>query len=194
MLVFAFSAHSTFPEHRSSLANPQHFPRVIGLTYLVLSVWKSAFGIVAWIAYGDLTKEVITANLPTVPSKITNAAIALNTWLSLPLVVVIFFRILDALRGAKSTKMVAWTQRTLGLVFCAAVAGVVPHFALLLGLFGALTGTLLTFLFPVIFYLKLGGERLGMGRKIGAWVVMVFGVVGGGWSTYSAVKALIQKM
>ena len=44
-------------------ASPRLFPRVLAWTYAVLALEKLAFGVVAWVAFGDDTKEIVTGNL-----------------------------------------------------------------------------------------------------------------------------------
>ena len=199
MLVFAFSAHSTFAEHRSSMQNTHQFPIVLSVTYVVLATWKAVFGVVAWLAYGDGTDELITNNLGSVVKGMSNCAIALNTWLSVPLVVVIFLRIFGTIRRSLPGKFRTAVERSVALALCSGIAAAVPHFALLLGLFGALSGTLLTFLFPAAFYLKLSHKDESWMSKAAttralAWLILIFGTFAGGWSTVSATRELIDKM
>lgn len=83
----------------------------------------------------------------------------------------------------------------LGMVF---VGETVPQFGYILSLVGGSTITLLTFVFPSFFYIKLCSQsgllwskrRISMFEKVYMWELIVIGLVGGSASTYSAVVAI----
>ena len=189
LLVFAFSAHSTFPEHERSMAEPRKFPRVLRCTYAALLVEKLFFGFIAWAAYRQSTSEVVSDNLEPVLRTIVSVAIAINTLLSVSLVVVIFFQIVESLlqREVNCSRQIC--ERTIAFLFCGVCARLIPHFALLLSIFGAFAGTLLTFIFPTMFYLRLqSGMNKGV-RYMLCFVILV-GCVGGGISLVLALRRL----
>ena len=71
------------------------------------------------------------------------------------MIVVVFFRILDSLIGRKKSKVMSILQRILGLFLCGLVAALLPHFAVLMSCFGAASGVSLTFICPVMIFLRL---------------------------------------
>lgn len=194
LLIFALSAHSTFPEHESAMKNPKSFPQALTVTYVGLASVKLAFGLVAWFAFGDETEEVVTDNLPSVPQKIVSVAIGINTWLTLPLVIVVFFRIAGHFRD----KNVSWTfqivERSAAVCLCGGCAAVLPHFALLVSIFGALSGTFLTFVFPSVMYIKIHGSRIGRVEKLGVSLLALFGLIGGTFGLVLSTRRLVREI
>eukprot|EP00940_MAST-03C_sp_MAST-3C-sp2_P003315 g3315.t1 len=182
-------------QHEASMAKPEDFPKALTVTYVALTLVKLSFGGVAWMAFGDATDEIITENLSKTTQKIVSAAIGLNTWLTLPLVVVVFFRITS---GVLQRVDVSWSrqlaERVIALSMCGVCAALLPHFALLVSIFGALSGTLLTFIFPAVMYMKLHGARAGLAANAGAVLLCVFGVVGGSLGLVLSIKRLVSSI
>ena len=195
------------------MKTPEHFPRVLGITYILLVIGKVGFGIAGWLAFCGSTDEVVVTNLRHLPSIMSSVAIAVNTWLTIPLIVVVLFRIIGPFRQAESSEFeifvssnsfdpslsfaftgscIQATERTLALVVAAVIAAAVPHFALLLSIVGAVAGTMLTFVFPACFYLKLAVTP-SLLLKSAAWSITVLGPIAGGYSVVEAIKALIRK-
>ena len=63
LLIFAFSAHSMFPEHENAMKNPSRFPELLNYTYCIITIEKLFFGIIAWVAWQANTEEIVTKNL-----------------------------------------------------------------------------------------------------------------------------------
>ena len=63
LLIFAFSAHSMFPEHENAMKNPSRFPELLNYTYFIITIEKLFFGIIAWVAWQANTEEIVTKNL-----------------------------------------------------------------------------------------------------------------------------------
>merc|ERR1712002_948202 len=78
------------------------------------------------------------------------------------------------------------------------IAECLPNFGSLLDLIGGSTVTLLTFVFPPYFYMKLVDVSSDKTRTIGkierfyCWFVILFGVIGGSCATYNAIKNIVQ--
>ena len=53
------------------MENPEHFPTVLRVGMIVLTVLFVSFGLLSYLAYGDRTKDMITLNLPRSPLSIT---------------------------------------------------------------------------------------------------------------------------
>ena len=86
------------------MKTPEHFPRVLGITYILLVIGKVGFGIAGWLAFCGSTDEVVVTNLRHLPSIMSSVAIAVNTWLTIPLIVVVLFRIIGPFRQAESSE------------------------------------------------------------------------------------------
>ena len=194
LLIFAFSAHSTFPEHENAMRNPKDFPKVLDLSYSLIAVEKLLFGIVAWIAYGENTNEIVTNNLTSqVIRKIVSACVAINTISTLPLIIVVFFRIAQSFRGDSDVRpCVRVSEQLISLGICGVTAAFLPHFALLMSIFGAMSGTALTFVFPVAMYLKLHYTPCVLRWLYAA--IAILGALGGALSLVLSTQRLIEAL
>ena len=91
------------------------------------------------------------------------------------------------------------TLSVLGLLF---IAETVPSFGSILDLVGASTVTLLTFIFPPLFYMRLADASLGkkewverklpVWERVYCWVLIIIGLAGGCCATYTAVKNIVS--
>merc|ERR1712168_1145698 len=92
--------------------------------------------------------------------------------------------------------------RTFSVLVLLFIAETVPSFGSILDLVGASTVTLLTFVFPPYFYMKLcdqessdhhwSKKELPLWERIYCWLLIVLGLVGGISATYTAVLNLVS--
>ena len=160
MFVFAFSAHGIFPDLEASMAQPREFKLVVCSVFAANIVIKAVYCYIGFLAYGEGTKQVLTANLPQAAKVATSALIVANTLLSFALPLVPVFRRLKLLESEfpnaeVKPKLLRALWRSLIVLFCGAVAAVVPDFALAMGFMGSLTLAFLTFIFPTVFFMRL---------------------------------------
>lgn len=166
----------------------------------VLVVIFISFGCMAYLAYGDATHDMVTLNLPH------NAWVAcvqllysLGLLLTYPIMMFPAIQILEDAGPLRawlgSTAWGAARRRAFrtGLVlFTALVAVTVPQFSLFVNLIGSVSCTLLAFVLPAAFYLRLFQSELGQWAVRREWSVIAFGVVGGVVSLSITLKQLFQ--
>jgi vesicular inhibitory amino acid transporter len=83
--------------------------------------------------------------------------------------------------------------RTFLVLFIHGLAQGIPHFGLFLNLVGSSTTTLLTFVFPCLFFLKLE-RNASLHMKVFLYEIIVVGLVAAVTSTYFAMKAIIEEL
>jgi vesicular inhibitory amino acid transporter len=218
MLLFSFSAHGTFPDHEFAMREPKKFPRILGCTFFMLAIAKLGFGVAAYMAYGDGTEEIATSNLERIPKTIANVAITMNTFLSIPLPLHVVFRLLAILRQeaqtATSSRQLKTTstkeadvsinsgnavcagesevcsllERAAVVLCCGGLAAAIPHFALVMGVIGSIAGTFLTFIGPVVFFLRLHGDTTPPFIRAILYAHLPVALAAGAWSFFSAVE------
>merc|ERR1712168_286224 len=86
--------------------------------------------------------------------------------------------------------------RTFSVLVLLFIAETVPSFGSILDLVGASTVTLLTFVFPPLFYMRLADASLGkkewvqrklpVWERVYCWVLIIIGLAGGCCATYTA--------
>ena len=82
--------------------------------------------------------------------------------------------------------------RIIGTLLCVAVAVVVPYFALVSGVVGAIVRTCLVFVFPVAFHIQLKWKESTNLSKFSEVLLLAVEFVLGCLATYSSVSALLK--
>lgn len=83
--------------------------------------------------------------------------------------------------------------RAIVICFVGLVAAGVPHFATFISLIGSSVCSLLGFVFPAMFHLKVGSEVMPLWEKLVDYFLIVFGLAFGIWGTYDAVTHFEQR-
>lgn len=78
------------------------------------------------------------------------------------------------------------------VVFTVLMAISIPHFAILMGFIGSFTGTMLSFIWPCYFHLKLKRDTLDRGTILYDYFVIFLGVLFGVVGVYDSGTALIK--
>jgi vesicular inhibitory amino acid transporter len=80
------------------------------------------------------------------------------------------------------------------IAFTLLIALIVPHFALLMGLIGNITGTMLSFIWPAYFHLRLKKEGLSTWGIITDYGIIVLGLLFGSVGVFYASRQLASAM
>ncbi|XP_046896186.1 vesicular inhibitory amino acid transporter-like [Hypomesus transpacificus] len=174
IIVFSYTSQIFLPSLEGNMQRPSEFHCMMDWTHISACVLKGLFALVAYLTWADATKEVITDNLPSTIRAVVNLFLVSKALLSYPLP---FFAAVEVMEkslfqgGGRSMlpdcygpsgQLKSWgLGLRIGLVvFTLLMAIFVPHFALLMGLTGSLTGAGLCFLLPSLFHLKLLWRKL----------------------------------
>lgn len=172
IVVFSYTSQIFLPSLEGSMQKPAEFHCMLEWTHIAACILKGLFALVAYLTWADDTKEVITDNLPPGIRMWVNIFLVAKALFSYPLP---FFAAVDILEksffqdGAAfpncydtDGRLKSWglAMRIVLVVFTLLMAIFVPHFALLMGLTGSLTGAGLCFLLPCLFHLKLLWRKL----------------------------------
>ncbi|XP_024415596.1 vesicular inhibitory amino acid transporter [Desmodus rotundus] len=174
IIVFSYTSQIFLPSLEGNMQQPSEFHCMMNWTHIAACVLKGLFALVAYLTWADETKEVITDNLPGSIRAVVNIFLVAKALLSYPLP---FFAAVEVLEkslfqeGSRAFfpacyggdgRLKSWglTLRCALVVFTLLMAIYVPHFALLMGLTGSLTGAGLCFLLPSLFHLRLLWRKL----------------------------------
>ncbi|XP_028843022.1 vesicular inhibitory amino acid transporter-like [Denticeps clupeoides] len=175
IVVFSYTSQIFLPSLEGNMQRPADFGCMMDWTHVAACVLKGLFALVAYLTWADATKEVITDNLPGGFRPVVNLFLVAKALLSYPLP---FFAAAEVLEKslfrdgdgdgpcpgcyAPGGRLKPWgLGLRVGLVvFTLLMAVFVPHFALLMGLTGSLTGAGLCFLLPSLFHLRLLWRKL----------------------------------
>jgi len=203
IIVFSYCAHAVFPSIEGSMRKPEQFNGMMNSSFLLAAIVKGALGTFMVLTFGNLTEEVATVNLAAYPiwSKAATFLVIGNVLLAIPLgMFVVSLTFDDAFltyfphlnRDSKFHWVWLLITRPLLIAFALFLAIMVPHFGLLMGVIGSLTGTCLCFLFPCYFHLKLRWNTLAKWEVAVDVAIMVFGLIAGSLGFAFSTKALIM--
>lgn len=205
IIVFSYTSQIFLPTLEGKMVKRERFGCMMHWTHIAAALFKAGFSYIGYITWGESTQEVITNNLPTVLKVIVNIILVAKALFSYPLpyfaaVEIIehgFFGIQEkaifptCYRDNMSIKWWGIGLRMLLVLFIMIMAIFVPHFALLMGLIGSFTGTMLSFVWPCIFHLYLKWRVLPWYIKVWDFVIIFLGVLCGTMGIYYSFRALM---
>lgn len=174
IVVFSYTSHIFLPTLEGSLQDPSRFNCMINWSHVAAAIFKALFAYIAFLTWANDTEEVITNNLSSGFKGVINMILVIKAMLSYPLP---FYAAIDLLegsffRGPPTTrfpscfaldgmlKIWALALRLIVVVFTILMAISIPHFAILMGFIGSFTGTMLSFVWPAYFHLRLKWDTL----------------------------------
>uniref|UniRef100_A0A915L617 Vesicular inhibitory amino acid transporter n=1 Tax=Romanomermis culicivorax TaxID=13658 RepID=A0A915L617_ROMCU len=198
IVVFSYTSHIFLPTLEGSMMDKKMFKPMLKYSHLAAALFKALFGLVGFLTFGLYTQDEVTNNLPTQTFKaILNFILVVKALLSYPLPYYAAVELLGDQFFKNDKKkscscfsldgtMREWAlaARMCLVLFTLFMAISVPHFALLMGLVGNITGTMLSFVWPSLFHLKMKGSKLNDKQK---WVnrsIVLIGVVFGSVGVY----------
>ncbi|KAL4237158.1 hypothetical protein ACF0H5_005538 [Mactra antiquata] len=207
IIVFSYTSQIFLPALEGNLTNRKKFSCMMHVTHAAAAAFKAIFSYIGFLTWGISTQEVITNNLPTQTFKIiVNVILVAKALLSYPLpyyaavdlIETSVFRgkgvsmVPSCLNENKELKIWAVGLR-FGLVLITMFLAIsIPYFAILMSLIGSFTGTMLSFVWPCHFHLRLRWYRLKWYEKLADFTIILLGVVFGGIGIYYSAHALAR--
>ncbi|TKR77793.1 hypothetical protein L596_018705 [Steinernema carpocapsae] len=175
VVVFGYTSHIFLPSIEASMKNPSEFKWMLKWSHIMAAVFKAIFGLMGFLTFGEFTQKEISNSLPNQSFKVLiNLVLVVKALLSYPLPYYATVQLLrqNFFRGTKFTwfsscygndrtlREWALCLRIILILFTLMMALSVPYLIELMGLVGNITGTMLSFIWPALFHLKLKGARL----------------------------------
>lgn len=210
IIVFSYTSQIFLPTLEGNLLDRNKFSCMMHWTHLAAAVFKALFSYIGFLTWGFGTTEVITNNLPTQSFKIVvNLILVTKALLSYPLP---FFAAVELLQtslfqgkspeGARITlfpscldsngglKVWSLALRLCLVLFTMVLAIFIPHFAILMGLIGSFTGTMLSFVWPCYFHLRIKWYTMSWYIKVLDVFIILLGLLFGSIGMYYSAHAL----
>ncbi|KAG0309848.1 hypothetical protein BGZ98_005388 [Dissophora globulifera] len=199
--AFSYGGNVVFPHVEESMKHKRAWNKIVMwgiLTVTVLYIMCSTSG---YAVYGDTVKSPIYLNLPGGATRtISTIIITIHVLLAIPLFLTTFnLQIETALRldsrglSNKIEFLCRAAIRTMSMVLVAAIALFFPYFGQMMSLLGAMSDGMLTFVFPVLFFLKLFGiKKVGKLELLLMVLVIIVGTAGAVIGTIDAIKELAK--
>ncbi|KAG0040257.1 hypothetical protein BGZ82_004261 [Podila clonocystis] len=199
--AFSYGGNVIFPHVEESMKNKKAWNKIILWGILTVTVLYFLCASTGYAVYGHTVKSPIYLNLPAGATRtVSTIIITLHVLLAIPLFMTTFnLQIERALKldDRGLSKRAEWSYRaiirTLSMILVATIALFFPYFGQMMSLLGALSDGMLTFVFPVIFYLKLYGvKKVGKLELLAMVLIIVIGIAGSAIGTVDAIKELAK--
>ncbi|XP_028809284.1 vesicular inhibitory amino acid transporter [Denticeps clupeoides] len=180
VIIFSYTSQIFLPTLEGSMEDRCDFSDMMTWTHALACIFKTIFAVLAFLTWGEDTKEVITDNLPTGLRLVVNLCLLAKALLSYPLP---FYAATEVLQTSFLKLRPSGTTPERGtlvlrgslLLLTFLMATYVPHFSLLMGLTGSVTGAAMTFLLPSLFHLQLKWSTLSSRMKALDVLILVLG-------------------
>ncbi|VVB08579.1 unnamed protein product [Arabis nemorensis] len=186
--VYAFEIVGMVLPLESEMKDKDKFGKVLALSMLFIAVVYGAFGVLGYMAFGDETMDIITANLGTgTVSSLVQLGLCINLFFTFPLMMNPVYEIVE--RRFWSGMYCIWLRWVLVLAVTL-VALLVPNFADFLSLVGSSVCCALGFVLPALFHFMVFKEELGWKQRALDAGIVLLGVVlavSGTWSSLSEI-------
>ncbi|GJJ73874.1 solute carrier family 32 (vesicular inhibitory amino acid transporter) [Entomortierella parvispora] len=199
--AFSYGGNVIFPHVEESMKTKRSWNRIILWGTLTVTVLYFLCSTSGYAVYGSAVQSPIYLNLPGGATRtISTIIITLHVLLAIPLFMTTFNLQIEAAlkldqRGFSSKTEFFYRAilRTASMVLVATIALFFPYFGQMMSLLGALSDGMLTFVFPVVFYLKLYGiKSVGKFELLIMALIIIVGTAGSAIGTVDAVKELYK--
>lgn len=189
VIVFSYTSQIFLPTLEGNMEDPSKFQWMLDWSHVWAAIFKSLFGYICFLTFQNDTQQVITNNLHSAGFKgLVNICLVAKALLSYPLPYYAACELLERaffkgkpktvfpsiweLDGELKVWGLAWR---VGVVsFTILMACFIPHFSILMGFIGSFTGTMLSFIWPCYFHLKL--KRQNMDTRAIAFDYFIIGL------------------
>lgn len=207
VIVFSYTSQIFLPTLEGNLIDRSKFDWMLDWSHIAAAIFKTLFGYVCFLTFQDDTQQVITNNLESAVFKgFVNLFLFVKALLSYPLPYYAACEIIEKslFRGSPDTvfptiwypdgdlKIWGLAVRICVIVGSVFMAVIIPHFAILMGFIGSFTGTMLSFIWPCYFHLKLKGHTLQLKTVMFNCFVIFLGLLFGTIGVYDSGSALIK--
>ena len=198
IIAFSFGGNFVYPEVEQSMKIPSKFPKVLRKAMIIITLMYLISSITGYAVYGNDVQSPITESLPKgLINTICKIVVTIHVLLACPVLMTTFA--LDIERAAHLDKidesMNEYIQRialrTASIMGVSLLAIVIPFFKDFMTLVGAMTNTMLIFIFPVIFHYKIfGAQHVSIWEHIFRGFIISMGIFSGVIGGWQAIKAL----
>lgn len=207
IIMYTLIAAPSLPDIEGTMRDRTKLPTALYVSFGTSSIFKSVYGFIAVLAFGFSTKQLIATNVSeeSVPCRYIISIMLIvyafcNSTFFFYLILQDIERILirnvsDSIADGRKFHIV-WVlfSRPLVLVILVAISLIMPFFALVSGVVGAVCGSFLAFISPVMFHLKLKWAQLSLTRRTCEVILLIISVLLGSITSYSSINKLVTSI
>jgi len=198
-IMFAFAGASTFPTIQADMKEKEKFNMAASIACIILGLIYVPMGVLGYYSLGHQAEANVVLSLSPGPVRIVIEVMLLIHLISaFPILLNApcqYFEQLFSIPSEFNWKRC--TFRSIVVMLLLFIALTIPNFGSILDLVGACSVTLLTFVFPPYFYMRLCDSSkdnkewtqrtLPLWERTYCWVLIVIGLCGGASATYTAI-------
>ncbi|XP_065068778.1 uncharacterized protein LOC135694049 isoform X2 [Rhopilema esculentum] len=197
-IAFSFGGATLFPSFQADMKEPKKFPKAAMSAFLVVLLMYAPTCILSFVVYGSSLQSNV---LQTIKNHGDTGAIKnLGTAAEVLITGHLLFSFVITLNpiSQQVEEYLKWPHkfgfkrcfiRSLLLLLVLGVAEAIPKFGVILSLIGGSTVTMMAFILPCVFYLKLN-QRTPFYIKVLHAEIIAVALVSGGAATYSAIISI----
>jgi len=200
--AFSFGAHPVLPSVVRDMREPQKYPAMSSVTFLIITISYLPITIIGYWAFGDKVASPILDNVEDgVMKMVSIACLLLNLLISYAVCINPSEQALektlekplklDQPGPLKKVKQVLLRTVFVGVTLGIAIA--IPDFPLVLDLVASLTNTFTVFVLPCAFYSKIFFRKLWWPVHVVNGIIIAIGFVACGFGTATAIQNLIDR-
>ncbi|XP_046372025.2 amino acid transporter AVT3B-like isoform X1 [Haliotis rufescens] len=165
-------------------------------TMCIVTTLYISFGACGYLSFGPETNQIITLNLPKGQSidfsMIVKSFLCIALYCTYPVMMFPVMKILEryTITDADKNYLKGNILRACMVLCTGVVVLMIPNFANLMALVGASCCTLLAFILPGIFHLRIFSQSLSLSQKVTDWSLIAIGVIGTLIGTIDAINRL----
>lgn len=192
IIMFSYCGHTVFPGIEGSMQEPKKYKKVSHGAFTSVTVMKFLVALFCCLTFGSNTQSIVILNLSSsygsILSKIATFLVIVNIYFSYPLNMFVVSGTLDIVllpkfpicyKDKRYNYLWVFVTRTILVFSTLGIAIAVPHFGLLMSIFGSLFGVCITLIFPCLFHLQLKWNKLRWYSKLFEMFIVLFGMAAG---------------
>uniref|UniRef100_T1HU60 Aa_trans domain-containing protein n=1 Tax=Rhodnius prolixus TaxID=13249 RepID=T1HU60_RHOPR len=202
IILFSFGGASTFPTIQNDMIDRGKFKRSVYIGFAVILLLYLPLTVSGYIVYGDrMNANIILSLGRSIFVVLANISMASHLILAFLIVVNPVCQELENIFDIPHEFCVLrCVIRTCMVLVMVIIGESMPHFDKLLALVGGSTVSLLTFVLPNLFYMKLCDQespgwkkrKIPLHMRVFMWELIIIGLIGGIAATYSAFLSIIN--
>ena len=179
IILYSYASLPILPHVEESMAKKTNFNTALALAHAINVLMKVSFSLFGFLSFGVNTNEAILNNLPPGTLHITVSSVfflscILSYVLALYPVIDSFDNLTARIQNNEKPSLLLFTLvRVILVLLTVLLAGIVPHFALIISFLGSSNAPFVLYIFPCIAHLKLKYKEL-RGYEICIDIILVF--------------------
>jgi len=167
------------------------FKKIFAKALTLLVILYITFGVCGYMSFGHTTMQIITLNLPDgIVPNIVRLCLSFSLFFTYPIMMFPVVKLLDKKFRSTDNLHKSNMMRVSPVLTTYVVIAIVPNFSILMAFVGATCCTLLGFILPALFHLKIFKESLTQKEKIWDIIILTIGIIGGIVCTLDALQRM----